>query len=115
MRAAGYYLLYFITVQHLNIGQRLHLEQKFIACPFSRVAGTTFFRTQNGKADTYMVQYFADVAGNALGALVKAAGTSHPKKDIGLFAFGGHFGHGRDFHFGCRNFDFGFFIFFDFF
>jgi hypothetical protein len=94
MRAAGYDLFDLVSIQHLYIGNSLHLEQKLVARPFSRVAGAAFFSSQHSIIDTHVLQYFADIARYLLRPLVKAACTSHPKQYLRLFALRGHFGHG---------------------
>src|SRR6185503_9691104 len=94
MGAAGHDLFDVVTIQHLYVHHSLHLEKKLIPRALGRVAGAAFFRSQNGILNPDMLQYFANVAGDLLRALVKTARTAYPKQDIRRLPFGGHFGHG---------------------
>src|ERR1700761_9465470 len=59
-----------------------------------------------------MLQYFADVAGYFLCALIETTRAAYPKQYFGFLSLRGHFGHGHYLYFGFRKFDFGIILIF---
>ena len=68
-----------IGIKHLNVPHSLHLEQKFVARPFCRVAIAAFLCTQNCKRHIGPVKYFNESLGYLFGPVIKTARAPHPE------------------------------------
>ena len=88
MWTSGYYLSNMVAVQHFDIRHCLHLEEKFVTCTLGRVAGTTLFGAEYGKAHPCFLQEVSKGFDNALGAVVKTTSTAYPEEYFGGFATG---------------------------
>src|SRR5580765_3657252 len=49
MRTSSYNFLHAIIIHGADVVKSLHLEKKFVACPFRRITVTAFLYTQYGK------------------------------------------------------------------
>ena len=86
VRTGGYYFGYLIVVEYLDVHHCLHLEEKFIACTFGRVAGATLFGAEYSKAHTCFLQEVGKGSDDAFSSVVKTTSTAYPEEYFGGFA-----------------------------
>ena len=79
MGAGRNHFFHLIGVQHLNIGHRLHLEQKFVTGPFCRISRTALFGSQHGKTYIGLVQNLDKGLRYFFCPIVKTSRAAHPK------------------------------------
>src|SRR5450432_1036288 len=79
MRAGGYDFFNAIIIQGPDILVSHHLENKFIARPPYRVAGTHFFFAQYRIVYSNFIKNSCKCPGDLLRPLIKTTGTAYPK------------------------------------
>ena len=87
---------HFVTVEHRNVLCGLHLEQELVSGTLGGIACAAFFGAEDCKRHLAVVKDAGNGFGDALGAIVKASCTPHPKQHFRGLALGGHFRQRRD-------------------
>src|SRR5690606_27974250 len=84
-----------VSVENLNIVERLHLEQELIPCTARRIPRAAFLGTQHSKIDIQHLQYLHKRARHPLAAVVERSCAANPEQYFWRLSLRGEFCHGR--------------------
>src|SRR5690554_23773 len=79
MGASGHDRADVVSVEHLDVVERLYLEEEFVSRTAGRVTGTALLRAQHGKIDVQRLQDLDKGARHPLTAVVEGTGAANPK------------------------------------